>query len=45
MTALRRLKRLLYRGARPHVPVDRRAPLAAFAQVADRYPVFRVRHL
>ena len=29
-------------GARPHVPVDRRSPLAAFAEIADRYPVFRV---
>jgi len=27
---------------RPHVPVDRTAPLAAFAAIADRYPVFRV---
>lgn len=30
-------------GARPHVAVDRRAALAAFAEVASRYPVFRVR--
>lgn len=30
-------------GARPHVPVDRHASLAAFAEVAPRYPVFRVR--
>ncbi|HLV57348.1 MAG TPA: nitroreductase family deazaflavin-dependent oxidoreductase [Natronosporangium sp.] len=29
-------------GARPHIPVDRRAPLAEFERVADRYPVFRV---
>jgi F420H(2)-dependent quinone reductase len=29
-------------GARPHIPVDRGAPLAEFAAVADRYPVFRV---
>jgi hypothetical protein len=29
-------------GARPHMPVDRRAPLAEFAAIADRYPVFRV---
>jgi len=29
-------------GARPHIPVDRRAPLADFEQVADRYPVFRI---
>jgi hypothetical protein len=30
-------------GARPHVPVDRRAPVADFERIADRYPVFRVR--
>lgn len=29
-------------GARPHIPVDRHAPLAAFAAIAARYPVFRV---
>ncbi|MCL1869834.1 MAG: nitroreductase/quinone reductase family protein [Promicromonosporaceae bacterium] len=29
-------------GARAHVIVDRRAPLADFAEVAGRYPVFRV---
>lgn len=29
-------------GGRPHIPVDRAAPLTAFAAVADRYPVFRV---
>jgi len=29
-------------GARPHVPVDRRAPLADFEAIAPRYPVFRV---
>ncbi|MEH1057368.1 nitroreductase/quinone reductase family protein [Micromonospora sp. CPCC 206171] len=29
-------------GARPHLPVDRRAPLAQFAAVAAGYPVFRV---
>jgi len=29
-------------GARPHIPVDRRAPLADFERIADRYPVFRV---
>ncbi|MEH0845242.1 nitroreductase/quinone reductase family protein [Micromonospora sp. CPCC 205711] len=29
-------------GARPHVPVDRRAPLADFAAVAERHPVFHV---
>jgi deazaflavin-dependent oxidoreductase (nitroreductase family) len=29
-------------GARPHIPVDRRAPLAEFEQIAGRIPVFRV---
>ncbi|MFC7549279.1 nitroreductase family deazaflavin-dependent oxidoreductase [Plantactinospora sp. GCM10030261] len=29
-------------GARPHIPVDPHAPLAAFAAIADRYPAFRV---
>lgn len=29
-------------GARPHVPVDRHAPLAEFEAIASRYPVFRV---
>ena len=29
-------------GARPHVPVDRHAPLAEFARVAPDLPVFRV---
>jgi hypothetical protein len=29
-------------GARPHIPVDRHAPLASFAAIAPRYPVFRV---
>ena len=29
-------------GARPHIPVDRHAPLAEFAAIADRYPAFRV---
>jgi hypothetical protein len=29
-------------GARPHIPVDRRAPLAEFEQTAARYPVFRI---
>lgn len=29
-------------GARPHVPVSRSAPLADFAAIADRYPMFRV---
>jgi deazaflavin-dependent oxidoreductase (nitroreductase family) len=29
-------------GARPHIPVDRRASLAEFEQIAARYPVFRV---
>ena len=30
-------------GARPHIPVDRRAPMAEFEQIAAQYPVFRVR--
>jgi deazaflavin-dependent oxidoreductase (nitroreductase family) len=29
-------------GARPHFSVDRHAPLAAFAELADHYPVFRI---
>jgi len=29
-------------GARPHMPVGRRAPLADFEAIAPRYPVFRV---
>jgi deazaflavin-dependent oxidoreductase (nitroreductase family) len=29
-------------GARAHIPVDRRAPLAEFERIAARYPVFRV---
>jgi hypothetical protein len=30
-------------GARPHMPVDRNAPLAHFQRIADQFPVFRVR--
>ncbi|BBH67799.1 hypothetical protein ACTI_44840 [Actinoplanes sp. OR16] len=30
-------------GARPHIPVDRHAPVAAFERVAADYPVFLVR--
>lgn len=29
-------------GARPHVPVDRRAPLAEFGAIAGQFPVFQV---
>jgi F420H(2)-dependent quinone reductase len=29
-------------GGRPHIPVDRDAPLASFEALAPRYPVFRV---
>jgi hypothetical protein len=29
-------------GARPHIPVDRRAPLAEFEAIAADYPVFRI---
>jgi deazaflavin-dependent oxidoreductase (nitroreductase family) len=38
------LKRYLQKvpGARPHVLVDRNAPLAEFESIAPRYPVFRV---
>jgi deazaflavin-dependent oxidoreductase (nitroreductase family) len=38
------LKRYLQKvpGARPHLPVDRTAPLSEFEAIADRYPAFRV---
>jgi hypothetical protein len=29
-------------GARPHVPVDRTAPLTDFERIAGQYPVFRI---
>jgi len=29
-------------GARPHFPLDRRAPLTEFARIAADYPVFRI---
>lgn len=29
-------------GARPHIPVDRRAPLAEFEAIAAHFPVFRI---
>ena len=29
-------------GARPHIPVDRRAPVAEFEHVAAQYPVFLI---
>lgn len=29
-------------GGRPHIPVDRRAPLAEFERVAADYPVYRI---
>lgn len=29
-------------GARPHVPVDRRAPVEQFDRIAADYPVFRI---
>lgn len=29
-------------GARPHIPIDKDAPLADFAHIAGDYPVFRV---
>ena len=30
-------------GARPHVPVDKDAPLAAFEQIAAQHPVFKIK--
>lgn len=30
-------------GARPHLPVDRRAPLEEFERIGAQFPVFRVR--
>jgi deazaflavin-dependent oxidoreductase (nitroreductase family) len=30
-------------GGRPHIPVDRHAPLSAFAKIADQYPTFEVK--
>ncbi len=40
------LKRFLRQipGGRPHIPVDRHAPLSEFATIADHYPVFRVEY-
>ena len=29
-------------GGRPHIPVDRSAPLSGFEAIAEQYPVFRV---
>jgi hypothetical protein len=29
-------------GARPHIPVERRAPRQAFEQIAPEIPVFRI---
>lgn len=29
-------------GARPHIPVDRKAPLADFERISADYPVFRI---
>jgi hypothetical protein len=29
-------------GARPHIPVDRKAPLADFERISPDYPVFRI---
>lgn len=31
-------------GARPHIPVDRRAPLEEFEAAAPRFPVFGITH-
>jgi hypothetical protein len=30
-------------GARPHIPVDKDAPLSEFEKIAPQYPVFKVR--
>ncbi len=30
-------------GARPHIPVDKDAPVSEFEKIAGRYPVFRVK--
>ncbi len=30
-------------GARPHIPVDKDAPVSEFEKIAAKYPVFRVR--
>ena len=32
-------------GARPHIPVDKDAPIAEYAKIAAQYPVFRVERL
>ena len=32
-------------GGRPHIPVDRHAPVGDFVAIADRFPVFRVDRL
>ena len=29
-------------GARPHIPVDKDAPIQAFEEIAPKYPVFRI---
>jgi hypothetical protein len=29
-------------GARPHLPIDKDAPLAAFETIAAAFPVFRI---
>jgi hypothetical protein len=29
-------------GARPHIPVDKAAPIAEFEKIAARFPVFRI---
>jgi F420H(2)-dependent quinone reductase len=38
------IRRYLHKvpGARPHVPVDRHAPEAAFEAISEQYPVFRI---
>jgi hypothetical protein len=36
---------MLAPGARPHIPIDRKAPLRAFERIAADYPVFRIEAL
>jgi hypothetical protein len=32
-------------GARPHIPVNKDAPVSEFEQIASKYPVFRVKRI
>ncbi|MCA2229938.1 hypothetical protein [Nonomuraea aurantiaca] len=42
MAITHRLGRTPAPGARPHIPVDRRAPLEEFERIASRIPVFHI---